>query len=114
MHEARQAELAAAKLEVDKELRYRVVFFLFKGTVSRGQAGRASRGQAGGRQRIQVQGDFFFNEADFLGFLHKPAWHRPLYYISSRSDFGFEFVEIFIIEKRLPDWPSRGVDKIAF
>ncbi len=27
MHEARRAELAAAKLEVDKELRYRVIFF---------------------------------------------------------------------------------------
>jgi hypothetical protein len=32
MHEARQAELAAAKLEIDKELRYRVFFFLFKGS----------------------------------------------------------------------------------
>jgi hypothetical protein len=54
MHEARRAELAAAKLEVDKELRYMVVIFLFEGTVSRGQAGRASRRQAGGRQRTQV------------------------------------------------------------
>jgi hypothetical protein len=26
-----------------------------------------------------------------------------LHYLSSRSDFGFEFAEIFIIEKRLPD-----------
>ncbi len=25
----------------------------------------------------------------------------PLHYLSSRSDFGFEFVEIFLIEKRL-------------
>jgi hypothetical protein len=31
----------------------------------------------------------------------------------SRSNFGFEFAEIFVIEKRLPDSPSRGVDKIA-
>jgi hypothetical protein len=31
----------------------------------------------------------------------------PLHYISSRYDFGFEFLQIFIIEKRLP------VDKIA-
>jgi hypothetical protein len=37
----------------------------------------------------------------------------PLHYISSRSDFNFEFAEIFVIEKRLPDSPSRGVDKIA-
>jgi hypothetical protein len=38
----------------------------------------------------------------------------PLHYVSSRSDFGFEFVEIFVIEKRLPNSPSRGVDKIAY
>ncbi len=42
------------------------------------------------------------NEADFLGFLHKPVRHvGPLHYILSRSDFGFEFAEIFVIEKRL-------------
>ncbi len=38
----------------------------------------------------------------------------PLHYISSRFDFGFEFTEIFVIEKRLPDSTSRGVDKIAY
>jgi hypothetical protein len=27
----------------------------------------------------------------------------PLHYVSSRSDFGFEFAEIFIIEKRLAE-----------
>jgi hypothetical protein len=37
----------------------------------------------------------------------------PLHYISSLSDFGFKYMEIFVIEKRLPDSPSRGVDKIA-
>ncbi len=26
----------------------------------------------------------------------------PLHYLSSSSDFGFEFAEIFVIEKRLP------------
>jgi hypothetical protein len=31
----------------------------------------------------------------------------PLHYISSRSDFGFEFAEIFVIEKLLPDLASR-------
>ncbi len=30
-----------------------------------------------------------------------------LHYISSRSDFGFEFLEIFIFEKRLPDSTIR-------
>jgi hypothetical protein len=32
---------------------------------------------------------------------------------SSRSDFGFEFAEIFVMEKRLLALVSRGVDKIA-
>jgi hypothetical protein len=40
-----------------------------------------------------------------IGFLH---------YISSRYDFDFEFAEIFVIEKRLPDSPGRGVDKNAY
>jgi hypothetical protein len=38
----------------------------------------------------------------------------PLHYISSRSDFDFEFAEIFLIEKRLPELSSQGVDKIAY
>ncbi len=38
----------------------------------------------------------------------------PLHYVSSRSNFGFQFAEIFLIEKRLPDLPSRGVAKIAY
>jgi hypothetical protein len=33
----------------------------------------------------------------------------PLHYLSSRSDFGFEFSEIFIFENRLPASVSRGV-----
>ncbi len=37
-----------------------------------------------------------------------------LHYISSRSDFGFEFAEIFAFEKRLPVSVSRGVDKITY
>ena len=37
-----------------------------------------------------------------------------LHYVSSRSDFGFKFAEIFIIEKQLPDSASQGVDKIAY
>jgi hypothetical protein len=56
------------------------------------------------------------NEPNFPRFLHKSLWPRSLtqlHYISSRSDFGFEFAEIFVFEKRLPVSVSRGVDKIA-
>ncbi len=38
----------------------------------------------------------------------------PLHYISSRSDFSFEFAEIFVLEKRLPVSVRRGVDKITY
>jgi hypothetical protein len=48
------------------------------------------------------------NEADFQGFLQKLVPHRSLtLYFSSRSDFGFEFAEIFFIEKQLPNSASR-------
>ncbi len=53
------------------------------------------------------------NETDFLGFCINPFSIGPLHYVSSRSDFSFKISEIFVIEKRLPDSPSRGVDKIA-
>jgi hypothetical protein len=33
----------------------------------------------------------------------------PLHCLSSRSAFGFEFAEIFVIKKRFPDSASRGV-----
>jgi hypothetical protein len=49
------------------------------------------------------------NEADFLGFLKKLVLIDPLHYLSSRSAFGFEFAEIFVIEKRLPDSASRRI-----
>jgi hypothetical protein len=38
----------------------------------------------------------------------------PLHYISSRSDFGIEFAEIFVFEKWLPVSVSWGVDKITY
>ncbi len=38
----------------------------------------------------------------------------PYTYLSSRSNFDFEFAEIFIIEKQLPGSASRGVDKIFY
>ncbi len=44
-----------------------------------------------------------------LRLLHKPVRHRPLTLRSSRSDFSFEFSEMFGIQKRLPDSPSQGV-----
>ncbi len=48
------------------------------------------------------------NEADFPRFLHKSVryWSLTLNFC---SDFGFEFAEIFVIEKRLPDSASREV-----
>ncbi len=38
----------------------------------------------------------------------------PLHYLPSRSDFGVEVAEIFVIEKRLPDLLSRGVNNWMF
>ncbi len=49
----------------------------------------------------------------FWGFCINRYGIGSLHYISSRSDLGFVFPEIFVIEKRLPDSPSRGVDKNA-
>ncbi len=42
------------------------------------------------------------NEADFLG-VFAEIWFLidPLQYLSNRSAFGFDFTEIFIIEKRM-------------
>jgi hypothetical protein len=54
------------------------------------------------------------NEADFLGFLHKSVRHRSLTLCFEPFDIGFEFPGIFVIEKRLPDSPSRGIDKITY
>ncbi len=54
------------------------------------------------------------NEADFLGFWHKSVRHRSLTLDFEPFDFDFAVVEIFVIEKRLPDSPSRGVDKNAY
>jgi hypothetical protein len=45
----------------------------------------------------------------FLGFCINRFGIGPLHYVLSRSDFGFEFAEIFVIEKRLPS-PSREVE----
>jgi hypothetical protein len=50
----------------------------------------------------------------FRGFFINRFGLGPLHYISSRFDFGFEFSEIFVFEKRLPISVSRGVGKIAW
>jgi hypothetical protein len=43
------------------------------------------------------------NEVDFLGFCRNWFLIDPLHYLSSSSDFGFEFTEIFIF----PESESR-------
>jgi hypothetical protein len=45
----------------------------------------------------------------FWGFWRNRFLMSPLHYISRRSDFRFEFAEIFVIEKQLPDSPPRRV-----
>ncbi len=50
----------------------------------------------------------------FRGFCINRFGLGPLHYIASRSDFGFEFAEIFVFEKWLPVSVSRGVEKIAW
>jgi len=56
-----------------------------------------------GWQNLKVHG----NEADFLGFCRNWFLIDPLHYLSTCSAFGFEFAEIFVIEKRLPVSASR-------
>jgi hypothetical protein len=50
----------------------------------------------------------------FWGFCIKWFGIGHLHYVSSRFDFGFEFAEKFVIEKRLPTRRVGGVDKIAY
>ncbi len=45
----------------------------------------------------------------FRGFCINQYGIGPLHYISRRSDFGFEFAEIFVIKNRLADSVSRKV-----
>jgi hypothetical protein len=49
----------------------------------------------------------------FWGFCRNLFLIDPLNYLSSRSDFGFEFAEIFVTEKRLPDSANRRVGESA-
>ncbi len=49
----------------------------------------------------------------FWGFCGNWVLIDPLHYLLSRSAIGFEFAEIFVIEKRLPDLASRGVAMVS-
>jgi hypothetical protein len=58
-------------------------------------------------------------EADFPRFLHISRFGIApfLHYISSRSDFGFEFAEIFVIEKttrRVGESPTRRIEELLW
>jgi hypothetical protein len=46
----------------------------------------------------------------FWGFCRNRFGIGPFHYISSRSDFGLEFAEIFTTKNQLPDSASRRVD----
>ncbi len=54
------------------------------------------------------------NERNFPRFCINRFGQGLLHNISIHSDFGFEFAEIFIFEKRLPISVSWGVHKIAY
>jgi hypothetical protein len=52
----------------------------------------------------------------FWGFCSYWFLMSPLHYLSGRSDFGFEFAEILVFEKRLPaitDTGSRTSDTVS-
>jgi hypothetical protein len=49
----------------------------------------------------------------FWGFCRNWFLIDPLLYLLNRSAFGFEFSEIFVIEKRLSDSASRGVAMVS-
>jgi hypothetical protein len=50
----------------------------------------------------------------FRGFCINQFGIGPLHYISSRSDFGFEFAEIFVIEKQLANSLTWRVGESLF
>ncbi len=49
----------------------------------------------------------------FWGFCRNWFLMSPLHYLSSRSDFGFEFAEIFVFEKRLPAITYAGSRQLS-
>jgi hypothetical protein len=50
----------------------------------------------------------------FRGFCINWILIDPLHYLSSRSDFGFEFAEIFVIEKWLGESTRLLIDTFFF
>ncbi len=48
----------------------------------------------------------------FWGFCKNWLLMSPLHYFSRRSDFGFDFPEIFVFEKRLPAITDTGSRRI--
>jgi hypothetical protein len=48
----------------------------------------------------------------FWGFCRNWFLIDPSHYLSSRSNFGFEFEEIFLIEKHLPNLASRQLSDL--
>ncbi len=49
----------------------------------------------------------------FRGFCINRFGIGPLHYISSRSDFGFEYAEIFVFEKRLSAITDTGSRQLS-
>jgi hypothetical protein len=64
------------------------------------------------RVRLPLKG--LGNEADFWSFCRNWFLIDPLYYLSSCSDFGFEFAEIFTIKKWLPDSASPRLSSASW
>jgi hypothetical protein len=50
---------------------------------------------------------------NFWGFCRNLFLMSPLHYLSSRSNFGFEFAEIFVFEKRLPAITNTGSRRLC-
>ncbi len=48
----------------------------------------------------------------FWGFCRNWFLMSPLHYLSGRSDFGLEFAEIFVLEKRLPATTDTGSHRL--
>ncbi len=48
----------------------------------------------------------------FWGFCRNWFLISPLHYLSGRSDFGSEFAEIFVFEKRLPAITDTGSQRL--
>ncbi len=49
----------------------------------------------------------------FWGFCRNWFLMSPLHYLSSRSDFGFEFAEIFVFEKQLPAITDTRIRRLS-